>query len=181
MHPKNKKEDLCIPGEYKNQKYFITINDQKFEMDFDDPIFSLKQAVPPKDQQSDLCRLTKQPAEKFCDFCGHKASEDCLYKKRKFQVNKNEVTNEISIAAGEICKICDRKFIMKTVFKKFSEMHDKIDDKINQDCAKFTDIQSKGIAAEKKIKLIKSNTDKLTQNHIKDVELPPLSDEDLKI
>ena len=92
-------------------------------MDFDDPIFSLKSAVPPMNEESDLCRLSKLPAEKSCDFCGYKASEDCLYKKRKFQVNKNVVTNEISIATGEICKICDRKFIMKTIFKKFSELY----------------------------------------------------------
>ena len=55
-------------------------------------------------------------------------------------MSKNEVTNEISIQTGRICKICDRKFVMKTVYKKFSEMHEKLDEKLNSECAKITQI-----------------------------------------
>lgn len=37
---------------------------------------------------------------------------------------------------------------MKTVFKKLSEVHDKVDDKINNDCGKLSDIQQKGVALD---------------------------------
>lgn len=47
MHPKNERKDLCIPGDYKQEKHKIKINDQEFDIDFEDKIFSLKNPVPP--------------------------------------------------------------------------------------------------------------------------------------
>ena len=82
--------------------------DKEFDIDFDDKIFSLKNPVPPLGSLQGPCRLCQKQSEFCCEFCGHNACEDCLYKKRKFIVSKNEVTNEISIQSGKICKICDR-------------------------------------------------------------------------
>lgn len=44
---------------------------------------------------------------------------------------------------------------MKTVYKKFSEMNEKLDEKINSECAKFSDLQKKGIAADAKLRALK--------------------------
>ena len=46
---------------------------------------------------------------------------------------------------------------MKTVHKKFAEMHDKLDEKLNSECAKFSDIQKKGIAADAKLKSLQQS------------------------
>ena len=70
---------------------------------------------------------------------------------------------------------------MKTVFKKFGELHDKIDEKINNDCAKFADIRSRGIAADlqKKdleLKLVNFDTESKTED-----STPVISEEDERI
>ena len=55
MHPKNERKDLCIPGDYKTDKYQIKVNDQIFDMDFEDPIFRLTGPVACIDKEDDLC------------------------------------------------------------------------------------------------------------------------------
>jgi hypothetical protein len=44
MHPKNERKELCIPGDYKSDKYKIKINEKSLDMDFNDPIFALTSA-----------------------------------------------------------------------------------------------------------------------------------------
>ena len=126
MHPKNSIKDLCLPGDYKNDEYQIKIGDKSFVMNFNDKIFTITE--PCSHAQDETCCIFCEKTENLinCDFCGHKACEDCLYKKRKFQVNKS-TTNEISVKTGQICKVCDRKFIMKSAFAQYSVIIDKQD------------------------------------------------------
>lgn len=134
MHPKNELKDLCLPGDYKNHEYQIKIGAKSFPINFGDDIFS--KTEPCAHSTNDTCCILCEKTEglNFCDFCGHKACEDCLYKKRKFQVNKHATTNEISVKTGQICKVCDRKFIMKSAFTQYSAIIDKQDLALENDC-----------------------------------------------
>ena len=53
-----------------------------------------------------------------CNFCGISSCKDCMTKQRNFaqkagaerQVNKS---GRLVVARGKICKLCDRKFLIK--------------------------------------------------------------------
>ncbi len=94
-------------------------------MNFNDELFTKTEPCSHEDEDTGCILCEKMEELIFCDFCGHKACEDCLYKKRKFQVDKSNGTNEISAKTGQICKVCDRKFIMKSAFIQYSAIIDK--------------------------------------------------------
>ena len=65
---------------------------------------------------------------------------------------------------------------MKTVYKKFSEMHEKLDEKLNSECAKFSDLQKKGIAADAKLRSLKDQNS--SAGDLAFEETMPISEED---
>jgi hypothetical protein len=164
MHPSNDVKDLCLPGEYKNEEYQIKIGNKSFPMNFSEDIFS--KTEPSAQLKQDTCCILcdKTEALTFCDFCGHKACEDCLYKKRKFQVSKSSSTNEISVKTGGICKVCDRKFIMKSAFTQYSAIIDKQDSQIENDCKQFFTIQADGIKKDQQLKALVIEVEKADKN-----------------
>ena len=84
MHPQNKVKDLCLPGDYKTHEYKINIGKKSIPMNFSDKIFTITE--PCAHAEDETCCILCEKTENLinCDFCGHKACEDCLYKKRKF-------------------------------------------------------------------------------------------------
>ena len=55
--------------------------------------------------------MTKNGAENKCDFCGFKSCKDCTKKKRQFPEAPSDADKKLQ--KGVICKMCDRKFIMR--------------------------------------------------------------------
>ena len=56
--------------------------------------------------------MKKEGKAKCCCFCGYNSCAKCLYKKRKF-APKNGKQGDLA----DICKICDRKFMMRRSFQ----------------------------------------------------------------
>lgn len=70
------------------QDYEIKIGNLNVDFSVNDPIFHLYEPLNLK-LSSDSCRccndsLKKQKAVVHCDFCGHRACDKCLHKKRTF-------------------------------------------------------------------------------------------------
>ena len=64
--------------------------------------------------------------KKYCEFCGLKFCEKCLYKTKEFcqpvNLTQGELTfmepEENAQTCGLICTVCDRKFMMKAQYDK---------------------------------------------------------------
>ena len=82
-------------------------------MDINDPIFKLIVGVKPLPDQSicNLCDLAPEVSVN-CQFCGNLFCDNCCYKKMRYPKG---------LDSGQICKICDRKFMM---YKEYTEFKD---------------------------------------------------------
>lgn len=89
----------------------------EFEFHPDDPIFCLHEPNENPSQSPDpFCSCCKEKYKsakdsKSCDFCGLAFCSKCRYKERVFPASPNEET-------GDICKVCDRKFFIKSMLRE---------------------------------------------------------------
>ena len=89
-----------------NLKLQFVIGKRIFEIGSKDiKIFRREKAASAK-IKSKVCILCKEsPSDRnFCNFCGHLACEKCMWKTKKIGQNSD--------LKGNICQICDRKFII---------------------------------------------------------------------
>lgn len=56
-------------------------------------------------------QFTKSSEMHFCEFCGNSNDAKCLKKTRIFPLARKDENGER--ARGKICKLCDRKFMVK--------------------------------------------------------------------
>ena len=112
------------------------IGDLEFVFDESDPIFTLEGPLNPRNYHNtpEGCHTCQEKWKKatdlkdsHCHFCGMSNCKNCMKKTRKFCARKqrrpNSTTNlnggkkEAPPERGSICKLCDRKFIIKDMVK----------------------------------------------------------------
>jgi hypothetical protein len=57
---------------------------------------------------------------RFCDFCGVSNCTDCQAKTRIFVVERTGNPKQV-LPRGNICRLCDRKFLVHKVLDKFND------------------------------------------------------------
>ena len=94
----------------------MKIGNNQFEMSDKDPIYFL--TGPNKKQTKTTacvsCRDFQFKNEKqmhYCQFCGKSNCENCMYKERMFPRGRIDADGKKPL--GKICKVCDRKFLMR--------------------------------------------------------------------
>ena len=111
------------------------IGDLEYEFDETESIFFIEGPINPRNYHNtpEGCHTCKERWKKatdlkgsHCHFCGMSNCKKCMMKTRKFQVskrqrhsstgnlNRNKIDNP---ERGSICKLCDRKFIIKDMIK----------------------------------------------------------------
>ena len=50
---------------------------------------------------------------KYCQFCGQSNCENCLYKERMYP--RGRINADGQKPRGQICKLCDRKFLIREI------------------------------------------------------------------
>ena len=102
----------------------INIRGKKIEFNRRDEIFSLVKPTEEKQNNDywNLCdkEIKKSSKRKDCEFWGYFYCKSCIFKSRPFAGSSDDAPK------GEVCMICDRKFIAKDI-QKFYEQQ--IDDK----------------------------------------------------
>lgn len=105
--------------EYLPQLDYYRVGQQKLPFDDKEPIFLASGPTKVKNV-SDLCnscktfRFVKDDQRIYCKFCGCNACKDCCQKKRNFP--KAALGTDGRIPRGEICLLCDRKFLVRANF-----------------------------------------------------------------
>ena len=94
----------------------MRIGSHQFELSNNDPIFQLtgptRKEIPTGSCVSCRNHVFESNSEMlFCQFCGQSNCEKCFYKERMFPHGK--INADGQKPRGKICKLCDRKFIMR--------------------------------------------------------------------
>ena len=90
----------------------------KFQLNDKDPIFFLN-GPNRKEVRTGACiscedhQFESNSDMKFCQFCGHRSCPDCLYKERMYP--RGRINADGQKPRGEICKLCDRKFLIRQI------------------------------------------------------------------
>jgi hypothetical protein len=110
----------------------IVVKGKTIEFERKDPIFSLRRPIEEKypNGQCHLCdkgHKKSSKKQKYCDFCGNSYCKEC-FKSRPFPKSDNNGPP----LRGEICMICDRKFIAKDIQLYYEEQIDKKEVQIKQ-------------------------------------------------
>ena len=124
-------EDLILEKEEQISSCRLNrfrIGQQTFDYDFKDPVFGVKGENKQKIKGHDCysCKFVTFQKEKymnFCKFCGHAVCKDCFDTKKTRVYPKSKLTSDGQRDAGPICKLCDRKFLVRQIFlKDYSEL-----------------------------------------------------------
>jgi hypothetical protein len=93
------------------------VGQQKLPFDDKDPIFQASAAKKALDAE-EFCHSCKAKCEEkervHCKFCGHSNCKNCCQKKRNFP--RANLGADGKISRGEICLLCDRKFLVRANF-----------------------------------------------------------------
>lgn len=95
----------------------IKIGTKLFDFSSKDPIFTMTEPLAAIEGEK-VCffcetELNDDSGRVSCQFCGHAFCSKCCVKQRKFATGTDGKK-----ASGDCCKICDRKFIQKSISKK---------------------------------------------------------------
>lgn len=103
---------------FSGQEKWVKIGKNKFPYTDKDPIFLLN-GPNQKQVRTGACvscidhTFDNDSGIKFCQFCGHNNCKDCLYKERMYP--RGRINAEGQKPRGQICKLCDRKFLIKEI------------------------------------------------------------------
>ena len=106
-------------NEYLPLVDYFRVGTQKFTFDDKDPIFmaSGPKKKTAKSEKCAACSTTvfKSDAERiFCQFCGTNNCKECCLKKRNYP--KANLGIDGKVPRGDICVVCDRKFLVRANF-----------------------------------------------------------------
>lgn len=99
---------------------YFRVGKQKFTFDDKDPIFMAHGPNKKKGEKLEKCAACntttfKEDKERiFCQFCGNYNCKDCCLKKRNFP--KANLGMDGKVPRGDICVVCDRKFLVRANF-----------------------------------------------------------------
>ena len=110
------------------------MNNKKVIFQLNESIFQLEnptQALHTTDSQCIVCDKELKPSHKhYCQFCGHKACKECAHKLRPFanqdtnvdktNMSRSELQRVLNM--GSVCRICDRKFILRDSYQQYAGM-----------------------------------------------------------
>lgn len=99
------------------------IGQQSYALVQEDPIFTCKGPNKDKSKNPDCfsCKLVtfqKESQMVFCCFCGHANCKDCCNKSRFYP--RAELDKNGEKPRGKICRLCDRKFLIRQVLLQTS-------------------------------------------------------------
>ena len=103
---------------FDNHEKQLRIGNNKFDYSDKDPIFFLN-GPNRKQTRTGACTSCRETVFEtnssidFCQFCGHNTCENCLYKERMFP--RGRINADGQKPRGEICKLCDRKFMLRQI------------------------------------------------------------------
>ena len=101
---------------FKGQDRTMRIGTNQFEINDKDPIFFLN-GPNRKEIRTGACVSCRDTVfesnsdMKFCHFCGNSNCEKCMQKERMFP--RGRINADGQKPRGQICKLCDRKFLMR--------------------------------------------------------------------
>ena len=128
-HPLNKFDVLLEAS----RRFCIGNREHIFEEE--ESIFFMEGPINPRNHHNtpegcyscgDRWKNTKDLENSHCTFCGNSNCKNCLKKSRNFQCKKmgdqclSECSKEVKVR-GTICKLCDRKFLIKEMVHKTLE------------------------------------------------------------
>ena len=110
-----------------DHRYQIHVGNKKFDFNCEDELFKLNEpiGIEKNGYKCNTCdiKIARNNKRKYCDFCGFLNCPKCMYKKRDFNQGTQNILleidnnyNEIDFSPGNICKICDRKFMIYKTF-----------------------------------------------------------------
>ena len=117
----------------RRDTYKINIGNKKVTFQLNEKIFQLEQPSTYdyiQDTQCIVCDTKMGRSEiNHCQFCGHKACKKCAYKMRMFanqaslikrqQLNNMDLNTMQKVCKmGKVCRICDRKFFIRTSYEQ---------------------------------------------------------------
>jgi hypothetical protein len=106
-------------NEYLPLVDYFRVGTQKFNFDDKDPIF-MANGPNKKKEKTETCAacakvVFKTDAERiFCQFCGTNNCKECCLKKRNYP--KANLGIDGKVPRGDICVVCDRKFLVRANF-----------------------------------------------------------------
>jgi len=159
MQPGRAVHEVELPGDFKFANYPLWIGARCIMVNFkNEPIFNLTKACAPAKEETACVNceadLSKKEAKgaTHCGFCGHRACQKCLYKKRKFLIERE---SERRAPYGDICRICDRKFFLRSQFKKHKQELVNQDEQIQSHCKRLLELQQAGVNKDKEMQMMR--------------------------
>ena len=102
------------------ETYDIIVGNKEHQFTTKDTIFSLTGPIQ-KQVDSSTCnscpKAFSSKKKQFCNFCGSRACENCMYKMRQYKSHLKSTNN--TFQKGLICKVCENKFLLYENFNTF--------------------------------------------------------------